>query len=257
MELRRQARHGITPQTAGWSYLSFRSLRLEAGRELAGETKGEETAMVWLAGRAEVEGMGAVGERADVWAGKPHVVLFPPGSSYRVEAQTACEIALISAPADAGLPARVIRPDETGVEIRGSGVTQRTIHWILPESKPASRLILVEVFTPAGHWSTFPPHKHDTDDAPRERALEELYYYRFKREEGFAFQAIYTADRSLDVSLRTHHDDLVLVPRGYHVVSAAPGYDCYYLNAMAGPVREWLFTTDPDHAWLMDWKKPS
>ena len=257
MDLRRQARQGITPQSAGWKYLSFKTLTLEPGQKLADETRDDETALVWLSGKAELEGMGGVGERSDVWEGKPHAVLLPAGSSYRLEAQTACEIALISAPANGESSARAIRPEKMSVESRGSGVTQRTIHWILPETQPASRLILVEVFTPAGHWSTFPPHKHDTDDAPRERALEELYYYRFKRREGFAFQAIYTRDRSLDVSLRTHHDDLVLVPRGYHVVSAAPGYDCYYLNAMAGPVREWLFTTDPDHAWLMDWKKPS
>jgi 5-deoxy-glucuronate isomerase len=111
------------------------------------------------------------------------------------------------------------------------------------------------VLTPAGHWSTYPPHKHDENRPGVERALEELYYYRFNPEQGFAFQGIYTKDRSIDASVRARNDDLVLVPRGYHVVSAAPGYDCYYLNAMAGAVREWLFTTDPDHEWLMDWKR--
>jgi 5-deoxy-glucuronate isomerase len=153
------------------------------------------------------------------------------------------------------VPARLIRPDEVRVEIRGKGVTERRIHWIVSEKDPAARLLLVEVLTPAGHWSTYPPHKHDEDKAGVERALEELYYYRFNPDQGFAFQGIYTKSRDLDVSIRARHDDLVLVPRGYHVVSAAPGYDCYYLNAMAGAVREWLFTTDPDHEWLMDWKK--
>jgi 5-deoxy-glucuronate isomerase len=164
-------------------------------------------------------------------------------------------LAIVSAPAESTLPARLIRPDEVRVEIRGKGVTERRIHWILSEKDPAARLLLVEVLTPAGHWSTYPPHKHDEDKAEVERALEELYYYRFNPEQGFAFQGIYTKSRDLNISIRASNDDLVLVPRGYHVVSAAPGYDCYYLNAMAGAVRQWLFTTDPDHEWLMDWKK--
>jgi 5-deoxy-glucuronate isomerase len=251
----RRAAAGITAESVGWEYLSFKTVHLDPGQDLAAHTGPNETALVWLGGRAQAAGFGPVGARADVWDGKPHALLLPPGLEYALRAQTPCDVAIISAPARAELPPKLIRPDDVRTEIRGSGVTERRIHWILAEQDPAARLILVEVFTPAGHWSTFPPHKHDTDDPPRERALEEIYYYRIRPDQGFAFQGIYTADRSLDVALRPRHDDLVLVPRGYHVVSAAPGYDCYYLNAMAGPVREWLFTTDPDHAWLMDWKK--
>jgi 5-deoxy-glucuronate isomerase len=186
-------------------------------------------------------------------------------------------LAIVSAPAESTVPARLIRPDEVSVEMRGKGVTERRIHWILSDKDRAARLLLVEVLTPAGHWSTYPPHKHDEDKPGVERALEELYYYRFNPEQGFAFQGIYTKPSpsassgslppplagegrgegtGLNVSVRARNEDLVLVPRGYHVVSAAPGYDCYYLNAMAGAVREWLITTDPDHEWLMDWKKP-
>ncbi len=251
----RKAADGVTPESAGWTYLSFKSVHLQSGATLAAHTGANETALIWLGGRAKAEGFGDVGGRADVWDGKPYALLLPPGTRYRVRAETLCDVAVVSAPAQAELPPRLIRPEDVRVEIRGSGVTERRIHWIVAEQDPGARLILVEVFTPAGHWSTFPPHKHDTDDPPRERALEELYYYRFRREHGFAFQAIYTRDRTLDVALRPRHGDLVLVPRGYHVVSAAPGYDCYYLNAMAGAIREWLFVTDPDHAWLMDWKK--
>jgi 5-deoxy-glucuronate isomerase len=251
----RKAADGITPASAGWKYLSFKTVHLEPGAKLAADTRDEETAIVWLGGRAHVDGFGPVGGRSDVWDGKPYALLLPPATRYALRADTRCDLAIVSAPAQSELSPRLIRPDEVGLEIRGSGVTERRIHWIVAEPDPAARLILVEVFTPAGHWSTFPPHKHDTDDPPRQRALEEIYYYRIRPEQGFAFQGIYTADRSLDVALRPRHDDLVLVPRGYHVVSAAPGYDCYYLNAMAGAVREWLFVTDPDHAWLMDWKK--
>jgi 5-deoxy-glucuronate isomerase len=251
----RKAAAGVTAESAGWKYLSFKTVHLEAGASLAGNTHDDETALVFIGGRATVGGFGVVGDRADVWDGKPYALVLPPGKPYEVRGETACDLAIASAPAQSALPPRLIRPEDVRVEIRGSGVTERRIHWIVAEQDPAARLILVEVLTPAGHWSTFPPHKHDTDDPPRERALEELYYYRIRPEQGFAFQGIYTADRSLDVALRPRHDDLVLVPRGYHVVAAAPGYDCYYLNAMAGAVREWLFTTDPDHAWLMDWKK--
>jgi 5-deoxy-glucuronate isomerase len=254
-DLVRSAAEGIRPATAGWTYLSFRTVRRKPDEELIGKTGNEETALIWLGGRADVEGFGDVGEREDVFSGKPSALLLPPGARYRVRARTSLHLAIVSAPAESTLPARLIRPDEVRVEIRGKGVTERRIHWIVSEKDPAARLLLVEVLTPAGHWSTYPPHKHDEDKVGVERALEELYYYRFNPEQGFAFQGIYTKSRDLNVSIRVRHDDLVLVPRGYHVVSAAPGYDCYYLNAMAGAVREWLFTTDPDHEWLMDWKK--
>jgi 5-deoxy-glucuronate isomerase len=266
-DLVRNAAAGIRPATAGWTYLSFRTVRRNPREELSGQTGNEETALIWLGGRAEVEGFGEVGDREDVFAGKPSALLLPPATHYRVVARTPLQLAIVSAPAESTLPARLIRPDEVRVEIRGKGVTERRIHWIVSDKDPAARLLLVEVLTPAGHWSTYPPHKHDEDKAGVERTLEELYYYRFNPEQGFAFQGIYTKPSpsplagegrgggSLNVSIRAKNDDLVLVPRGYHVVSAAPGYDCYYLNAMAGAVREWLFTTDPDHEWLMDWKK--
>ena len=264
----RNAREGVNPRTAGWTYLSFRTLRCRADEVLAGETGADETALILLGGRAEVDGFGQVGERDDVFSGLPWAIVLPPGTAYRMRARTPLHLAIASAPAESAPPARLVRPDDVRIEIRGKGITERKIHWILSEKEPAARLLLVEVLTPAGHWSTYPPHKHDADTPGVERALEELYYYRFNPEQGFAFQGIYTkpspsplvgegrgGGSAINVSVRARHDDLVLVPRGYHVVSAAPGYDCYYLNAMAGAVREWLFTTDPDHQWLMDWKK--
>jgi 5-deoxy-glucuronate isomerase len=139
------------------------------------------------------------------------------------------------------------------VEQRGSGDTARRIHHLLPPSARAGRLILFEVFTPGGNWSSYPPHKHDTEDPPTEAYLEELYYYRFARPEGWAFQRVYTPDRSLDEAFAPGDSDVVLVPRGYHPVGMPAGYDGYYLNVMAGHARDWHFTVDPDHAWLMDW----
>jgi 5-deoxy-glucuronate isomerase len=265
-ELVRDAAEGIRPETAGWRYLSFRTLRLGPGQDLTGDTGDEETGLIWLGGRARVDDFGLVGEREDVFSGLPWALLLPPGTSYRLQAESVLKLAVVSAPAESKTAARVIKPEDIRIEIRGKGVTERRIHWILSEKEPAARLLLVEVLTPAGHWSTYPPHKHDEDKPGVERALEELYYYRFNPEQGFAFQGIYTKpDRpspsgggqggGLNTSIKARDRDLVLVPRGYHVVSTAPGYDCYYLNAMAGAVREWLFTTDPDHEWLMDWKK--
>ena len=127
---------------------------------------------------------------------------------------------------------------------------------MLEASSPAESLFLVEVITPGGHWSSYPPHKHDTDDPPRETYLEETYYHRFQPAQGFGFQRVYTPDRALDEAIVIEDGTLVLVPRGYHPVTAAPGYDLYYLNVMAGPVREWRFTDDPDHKWVAEAWRP-
>jgi len=135
---------------------------------------------------------------------------------------------------------------------RGADRTERTIHNILMEDRPAESLLVTEVFTPGGNWSSYPPHKHDTDDPPRETYLEETYYHRLKKPGGFGVQLVYTVDRSLNKSVQVRDGDVVLVPRGYHPVAAAAGYDLYYLNVMAGPVRRWCITTDPDHRWQLD-----
>src|SRR2546429_3243881 len=191
-DLVRNASEGIRPAPGGGPSLSFRPTRRKPNEGLSGETGNEETALIWLGGTADVDGFGQVGEREDVFGGKPSALLLPPDARYRVRARTPLHLAIVSAPAESTLPARLIRPDDVRVEMRGKGVTERRIHWILAEKDPAARLLLVEVFTPAGHWSTFPPHKHDEDKAGVERALEELYYYRFNPEQGFAFQGIYT-----------------------------------------------------------------
>jgi 5-deoxy-glucuronate isomerase len=161
------------------------------------------------------------------------------------------EVALCWAPAQRGVDPVLISPEDVRVSTRGSGGTEREIHDVLMESRPAESLLITEVITPAGNWSSFPPHKHDTDDLPREAYLEETYYHRMKRAGGFAVQLVYTADRSLDAALQVRDGDVVLVPRGYHPVSAAPGYDLYYLNVMAGPVRRWQVTVDADQAWQL------
>jgi 5-deoxy-glucuronate isomerase len=152
--------------------------------------------------------------------------------------------------ADRGAEARLIVPDEIGEEVRGEQNAQRFIRHVLEADRPAECLFLVEVITPSGNWSSYPPHKHDTNNPPQETYLEETYYHRIRPAQGFGFQRVYAKDGSVDEAIVIEDGTLVMVPRGYHPTVIAPGYDLYYLNVMAGPVREWRFTDDPDHAWV-------
>lgn len=245
----------VTPESAGWDWVGFEVVRLEAGGTLERDTGGEEVCLVVLSGRCGVAAgeneWGDVGERESPFDGPPHAVYLPPGTGYRVEAETGLELAITSTPAGRGVEARRILPEDVEVAVRGSGNSEREIRDILMVEQPAERLLVVEVITPNGHWSSYPPHKHDQDDLPNESYLEETYYHRIRPEQGFAFQRVYTEDRSLDETVAVRDGDTVLVPAGYHAVSAPPGYDLYYLNVMAGPVREWKVKNDPDHEWLL------
>jgi len=245
----------VTPESAGWEYVGFEVLRLADGRIVERDTGGEEVCLVVLSGLCTVstadDEWRGIGSRDSVFEGPPYTVYLPPGTGYRVEAVTYLELAVCSAPAAEGAAPRLIRPDDTQRSTRGTGNMERTITNILMEEQPAERLLVVEVITPNGHWSSYPPHKHDQENPPRERYLEETYYHRVQPEQGFALQRVYTQDGSLDETLTFRDGDVVLVPEGYHVVSAPPGYDLYYLNVMAGPVREWKIKNDPDHEWLI------
>ena len=245
----------VTPESAGWEYVGFVVLRLETGRTLERDTGSEEVCLVVLSGRCCVSAgqdeWEDVGERESPFDDPPYAVYLPPGTTYRVEATTELELAVTSAPAERGVGARLIRPEEVQVSMRGSGNAEREVRNIVMEGQPAESLLVVEVITPNGHWSSYPPHKHDKDDRPNETYLEETYYHRIRPEQGFAVQKVYDEERSLDETLTVRDGDTVLVPKGYHAVSAPPGYDLYYLNVMAGPVREWKVKNDPDHEWLL------
>ena len=241
----------ITPETAGWQYVSFAVYQLTRGQTFRGAADARETALVVLygTGRAELNGrsVGQIGERLSVFENKaPYALYLSEDASYQVECTSdGMEIALASAPTThQHLPARVVRPEEISVELRGEGNTQRRIQHILDTDQEAERLIVVEVITPAGNWSSFPPHKHDTENPPHEAYLEETYYHHVQPNDGFAFQRIYDYE-GYDEPVAVHDGDLVLVPKGYHVVSAAPGFDNYYLNIMAGPNRVWSYQVDP------------
>jgi 5-deoxy-glucuronate isomerase len=246
----------VTPASAGWRYVGFEVYRIDAGRRLRRELAGRETCVVVLGGscniRSEAGEWTGVGTRETPFDGPPAGAYLPPGTAFEIAARDApVEVAIGHAPATRGAAARVIGPADARVETRGSGAMERRIHHILMEDVAAESLLVTEVVTPGGHWSSYPPHKHDTNDPPRETALEETYYHRLRESLGFGLQRVYTTDGTLDESLAVRDGDCVLVPRGYHTVSAAPGYELYYLNVMAGPVRRWKVTFDPDHRRLM------
>jgi 5-deoxy-glucuronate isomerase len=242
----------VTPESAGWRYVGFEAYGLAAGARLTRTHEDRETCVVLLCGRGDVAAGGCewrdVGGRATVFDGPPTALYVPPGTEWSVTAAEALELAVCTAPAARGADLRLLVPAGMRHESRGSGVEAREIDHILMEEAPAESLLVTEVVTPAGHWSSYPPHKHDVDDPPRETYLEETYYHRIRPSNGFAFQRVYTADGSIDEAIAVRDRDVVLVPRGYHPVAAGVRHDLYYLNVMAGPRREWRVTVDPSFA---------
>jgi 5-deoxy-glucuronate isomerase len=248
--------HDITPATAGWRYVGFGLYRLAKGETVAEPTGGTEVILVLVEGRAEIgagdRSFGELGERMDVFEGTPpHCVYVPPRSDWSATATTACTLAVCAAPATGTMPAQVIGPAGIGRVTRGKGANTRHIHPIAMEERDVAECLLVtEVFTPQGNWSSYPPHRHDEDDYPRMTYLEETYYHRLNPPQGFGLQRVWTEDGALDETMAVQNHDVVLVPRGHHPCGAPYGYEMYYLNVMAGPIRKWRFQNHPDHDWI-------
>jgi len=245
----------VTPQSAGWDHVGFKVVNLAPGQTLAQPVDGRETCLVLLTGRADItvgsETHKGLGCRQSVFEDiAPAALYVPAGQAWSVTAVEAVELAVCSAPGSGEGQARIIDPARMSRETRGQGTNTRYVRNILPETEAADSLLVVEVITPGGHWSSYPPHKHDTAAVDEETALEETYYHRLSPPQGFAFQRVYTDDRSLDETLCVQDGDVVMVPRGYHPVGAPHGYDLYYLNVMAGPKRQWIFRNDPAHDWI-------
>lgn len=248
--------HRVTPESAGWDHVGFDLYRLEPGQRLATTTGAREVCLVLVGGMAKVRAgsrdFGEIGERMGPFEDKkPYSVYVPTKSDYAIEATTAVELAICSAPGGGDHEVRLIGPDQVTYSKRGEATNTRHVHDILPESEPAHALLVVEVVTPSGCWSSYPSHKHDTDNLPEESELQETYYHRLNPSQGFALQRVYTDDRSLDVTMAVEDGDVVMVPRGYHPCGTAHGYDLYYLNVMAGPKRVWRFNTEKAHRWLL------
>jgi 5-deoxy-glucuronate isomerase len=246
----------VTPESAGWQRVGFEALRLAPGEAHGGQTGARELCIVVIAGKVGI----ASGEHA--WRGlgtretpfedvAPHAVYLPPGCEFRIVAETGAEVALCYAPAAKGVAPRLIEPATMRRTVRGQGSNTRFVRDILPQDAPAEALLVVEVITPPGNSSSYPPHKHDTESVPAESSLEETYYHRLDPPQGFVFQRVYTDDRSLDESMAVEDRDVVMVPRGYHPVVVPHGYTSYYLNVMAGPQRVWHFRNDPAHEWML------
>ncbi len=247
-----EVRIAVTPDSAGWKFLSFFAAQLAPGRRYRYQRPGEEAALVPLSGRARVRlGKEAFETtREGVFAELPEVFYAPPGVAIEVEALSDFAFAVGSAPAEGRLPPRRIRREEIPVEIRGGANCTRQISHVLAPPLPAERLLLFEVYTPSGNWSSWPPHRHDGRlGSPY---LEEVYYYRIEPQKGWAYQRVYAED--LDALIQVGDGEAVLVPRGYHPVVAAPGSNVYYLNYLAGEERTTRVVDDPDWAWMReDW----
>ncbi len=250
--------HDITPDNAGWGYVGFGLHRLKPGDSAAEATGDREAILVLVEGKARLtaggQDFGELGDRMSVFERtSPHCLYVPNDSDWSATATTECTLAVCTAPGQGGHPARTLGPDGITLTDRGKGINLRHINAIAMEDRDvADSLLVTEVFTPAGHWSSYPPHRHDEDDFPRMTYLEETYYHRLSPAQGYGHQRVWTEDGSLDETMTVHDHDVVLVPKGHHPCGAPYGYDMYYLNVMAGPLRKWRFQNHPDHNWIAE-----
>jgi 5-deoxy-glucuronate isomerase len=245
----------VDPASAGWQFCSLTVLHLAAGATWRGSTGQDEVAFVPLSGGCRVMCDGQeweIGGRASVFEGPTSSLYLPIGRDYTVTASEPLEVAICGSRAERAFPPRLIGADEVAIEIRGAGNAARQINHIIKPDFPAHRLLVVEVFTPSGNWSSYPPHKHDVQQMPAEADLEEIYYYRIDPPDGFALQRLYTGDGRIDEAWTIRDGDLLLVPEGYHAFAVAHGYTGYYLNILAGadPVRTMQPADDPAYAWV-------
>lgn len=251
----------VYPETAGWELLHFEARKLRQGEFWRNSTGSDEYVIVILGGICTIESTAgtwqSIGKRKNVFDGKPFAVYLPRHTAFSVHAETdLLDIAYGWCRTEEDHPAKLIRPEDCPVEIRGGGNATRQINSIVPPGFDCQRLVAVEVYTPSGNWSSYPPHKHDEhiekDGQLIEADLEEIYFYKFDKPSGYAIQHVYSSDRRLNEILIAHENDIVLVPEGYHPVVAAPGYNAYYLNFLSGSAQSLNASDDPEHKWIKD-----
>ncbi|GAB4109961.1 MAG: 5-deoxy-glucuronate isomerase [Roseiflexaceae bacterium] len=237
--------------------IDFARLVLAHGSSYAGTSGDRELVLVLFGGRCEVEVGGltaTIGKRPNPFAGKPHALYIPAGSSYRITAIGNLDAGLCSAPSDLACAPYVIQPDQVIAYQMGAASFARELRNILTGSDqpelPARRLIIGETFVPSGNWSTYPPHKHEVDDLPREAFHEELYYFRVDQPGGFGHARHYSPKRGYDTTYTVQDSTILMAPHGYHTTCSAPGYTNYFLWMLAGEHRTQAVSFDPAHAWV-------
>jgi len=257
----------ITPEKAGWKYISFQARRLGEGRSWSFSTGENELAIVNLSGRYVVLSnrgqWGGIGGRDSVFTGAGHVLYLPRRTDFTITAERGGEFALAWVSTDQDHTPFLTKPKDVPISIRGGDNVSRQINDLLPPGSPVHRLVLVEVYTPSGNWSSYPPHKHDVhieDEKGNlvEADLEEVYFYKIDKPEGYAYQRVYTDERSplhragypIEALVRAQDNCAVLVPEGYHPVVGAPGYTTYYLNVLAGSAQSLANQDDPSYSWV-------
>ena len=256
----------VSPETAGWQLLHFAARLLQPKESWEFDTGDCEYGVVLLGGVCQVETSRGewerVGRRPNVFAGMPHALYLPRRTQVRLLASEGpLDLAYGWCVTDQDHPARYIRPQEVRIEIRGGGNATRQIHDLIPPGFDCQRLVAVEVYTPSGNWSSYPPHKHDQhreDDRGNllEADLEEIYFYKLDRPDGYSIQRVYTSDGRLDELILARDNDVVLVPEGYHPVVSAHGFTTYYLNFLAGSAQSLANTDDPAYSWIKGiWKE--
>ena len=252
----------VSAAQAGWDYLNMTVRRMNRGELYSGNTAGYEYVHVILGGvcniRTEQANFGHVGRRPDVFSGMPHALYLSRKMDFEIEALTdGFEVATCWVPSDRDHLVKLVTPEDSAVELRGGGNASRQINGIIPPGFNCHRIVCVEVYTPSGNWSSYPPHKHDVhredvDGTVVEADLEEIYFYKIDRPGGYAYQRVYNDDRSIDSVMMAQDNDAVLVPEGYHPVVSAHGYTTYYLNFLAGSAQSLANSDDPDYAWVKD-----
>lgn len=251
---------GFTRQEAGWDWMDFSVRRLLKGENLGLGTQAEEMALVILGGECVMdwgEGKQRAGKRKSVFDGLPFTLYLPAGHKVEITAATDCEIAECRVPSNVSTEPKLIRPSDVVSCLRGGENASRQVVDVITSDFPADKLIVFEVYTPGGNWSSYPPHKHDIDNLPEESDFDEIYYYRMRDPQGYALQNLYNYATRRDEVIKVQDGDAVLVRDGFHPVVAGPGYDTYYLNFLAGASRTLAVTEDSAHAWLRStWKQP-
>ena len=246
------------PLSPDWDYVGFGLYKLKAGETAAEATGDREVILVMVEGKAAIEAAGqdwgVLGDRMNVFEKTPpHCLYVPNDQDWSLVAETDCTVAVCTAPGHGGHEARRIGPDNITLTQRGKGNNTRYINNIAMEAEDyCDSLLVTEVFTPDGNWSSYPSHRHDEDDYPNMTYLEETYYHRINPGNGFGIQRVYHEDGSIDETMAVSDGDLVLVPKGHHPCGAPYGFEMYYLNVMAGPLRKWRFKADPAVQWIMN-----